>query len=203
MHATPPTRCTAFAGARRIAAGELRHVALKAQQAHNAGERPVLIFDDRSSRRVDVALHGTSADLLRRLADAPARLCEDPAHACEGEAHARKGPGRPKLGVVAREVTLLPRHWQWLAAQPGGASVALRRLVEDARDGHAGSDRRRAAQESAFRFMAAMAGAQAGFDDAARALFAGDAAGFEERIAAWPDDVRDHAAWLAAEALRD
>ncbi len=204
MHATPETRCTAFAGTRRIAAGELRHVALKAQQALSVGEQPVLIFDDRSSQRVDVDLRGSSAELLRRLAERPARLVEEGTHAGNGEAGAhRKGPGRPKLGVVAREVTLLPRHWQWLAAQPGGASVALRRLVEDARTTHTTQDRRRAAQESAFRFMAAMAGDEAGFEDAARALFAGDAAGFEERIAAWPDDVRDHAAWLAAAALRE
>lgn len=203
MHATPDTRCTAFAGPRRIAAGELRHVALKAQQALQAGEHPVLVFDDRSSRLVDVDLRGSSADLLKRLADVPARLCEEVAEAGGNDAGAqRKGPGRPKLGVVAREVTLLPRHWQWLAAQPGGASVALRRLVEDARRTHALHDRRRAAQESAYRFMAAMAGDEPGFEEAARALFANDAAGFEERIATWPEDVRDHAALLAAEALR-
>ena len=201
MHATPDTRCTAFAGFRRIASGELRHVALKAQQASNAGEHPVLVFDDRSSHLVEVDLRGTSADLLKRLAEAPAALVEETGDA--GEVPARKGPGRPKLGVVAREVTLLPRHWQWLAAQPGGASVALRRLVEDARKSQAGRDRRRAAQESAYRFMSAMAGNEAGFEDATRALFAGDAATFEERIAVWPEDVRDHAALLAADALRD
>ena len=200
MHATSDTRCTAFAGSRRIASGELRHVALKAQQASNAGEHPVLVFDDRSSHLVEVDLRGTSADLLKRLAEAPAALVEETG---DGEAPARKGPGRPKLGVVAREVTLLPRHWQWLAAQPGGASVALRRLVEDARKSQAGLDRRRAAQESAYRFMSAMAGNEAGFEDATRALFAGDAATFEDRIAAWPEDVRDHAALLAADALRD
>jgi hypothetical protein len=203
MHATPDTRCTAFAGPRRIAAGELRHVALKAQQALQSGENPVLIFEDRSSQQVEVDLRGSSADLLKRLAEVPAQLREEVTLAGDGGAGVqRKGPGRPKLGVVAREVTLLPRHWQWLAAQPGGASVALRRLVEDARRSNAAQDRRRAAQESAYRFMAAMAGDEAGFEDAARALFAGDAAAFEERIAAWPEDVRDHAALLAADALR-
>lgn len=199
MHAAPDTRCTAFAGTRRIASGELRHVALMAQQASQAGEHPVLVFDDRTSRVVDVDLRGTSAELLKRLNDAPTLL---------GDGHGevagpvRRGPGRPKLGVVAREVTLLPRHWQWLAAQPGGASVALRRLVEDARKANAGQDRRRAAQESAYRFMSAMAGDLPGFEEATRALFAGDAHAFEDHVAAWPDDVRDHATWLAAEALR-
>ena len=109
--------------------------------------------------------------------------------------------GRPRLGVKAREVTLLPRHWDWLAAQPGGASVALRRLVEDARRVSASGDRRRAAQEAAYRFMQAMAGDQPGYEDATRALFAGDVARFEERTAAWPEDVREHASLLAADAF--
>jgi hypothetical protein len=103
--------------------------------------------------------------------------------------------------VVAREVTLLPHHWEWLAAQPGGASVALRRLAEDARTVSAGADRRRAAQETAFRFMQALAGDAPGFEAAARALFAGDIGRFEEASATWPEDVREHAALLAADAF--
>jgi hypothetical protein len=103
--------------------------------------------------------------------------------------------------VVAREITLLPRHWDWLAAQPGGASVALRRLVEDARKVSAGEDRRRAAQEATYRFMQAMAGDAPGFEDASRALFAGDVTRFEEQVARWADDVRDHALWLATDAF--
>ncbi len=69
-----------------------------------------------------------------------------------------RGRGRPKLGVVAREVTLLPRHWDWLNAQPGGASVALRKLVEQARRANGDADRARAAREAAYHFMSAMAG---------------------------------------------
>ncbi|MGK4708801.1 DUF2239 family protein, partial [Pseudomonas aeruginosa] len=102
-----------------------------------------------------------------------------------------------KLGVVAREVTLLPRHWEWLAAQPGGASVALRKLVEEARRSQSG--RARQAQERAYHFMNAMAGDLPGFEEATRALFAGDPEGFAERIAGWPTDVREHAAWLASD----
>lgn len=109
----------------------------------------------------------------------------------------RRGRGRPKLGVVAREVTLLPRHWEWLAAQPGGASVALRKLVEEARRSQSG--RARQAQERAYHFMNAMAGDLPGFEEATRALFAGDREGFAERIAGWPTDVREHAAWLASD----
>lgn len=201
MQAAPDTRCTAFAGQHRIASGELRHVALVAQRASVAANaQPVLIFDDRSSQPIEIDLRGTPADLLKRLADASELGARSPDPAA-AEAAPRKGPGRPRLGVVAREVTLLPRHWQWLATQPGGASVALRKLVEEARRIHAGSDRKREAQESAYRFMSALAGDETGFEEATRALFAGDATAFEEHIAIWPEDVREHVAMLAADAL--
>ena len=199
MDVSADTRCTAFAGPRRIASGALRHVALVAQREAQAGAGAVLVFDDRSGRVIDLDLRGGSADLLRRLSESAVAVRDG----TEAEAPPpRRGPGRPKLGVVAREVTLLPRHWQWLNAQPGGASVALRRLVEEARQANAGRDRRRAAQETAYRFMAAMAGDAPGFEEATRALFAGDAGRFEEHVAGWPEDVREHAALLAAEALR-
>lgn len=189
----PTLRCTAFAGPRRIASGELRHVALKAKQAFDAG-KPVLVFEDASGQPVELPLELPAGELLRRLAEPAAADTE------AGECAPRR-PGRPKLGVVSREVTLLPRHWAWLAAQPGGASVALRKLVEEARRVSADGDRRRAAQEAAYRFMQAMAGNEAGFDEAARALFAGDIGRFEEHSATWPDDVREHAALLAADAF--
>ena len=185
-------RCTAFAGPNRIASGELRHVALKARQAFASG-RTVLVFEDASGRQVDLPLELPEGELLRRLGS--------PAPAAELAPQPARGPGRPKLGVVAREVTLLPRHWDWLAAQPGGASVALRKLVEDARKAAADGDRRRVAQEAAYRFMQAMAGNEAGYEEAARALFAGDIGSFEQHSAAWPDDVREHAALLAADAF--
>ena len=102
-------------------------------------------------------------------------------------------PGRPKLGVTPREVTLLPRHWEWLATQPGGASVALRKLVEQARKSHSQTDRLRCAQERAYRFMSTMAGDFPGFEEASRALFANDPLRLKELIAGWPEDVRDHA----------
>jgi len=189
----PTLRCTAFAGPRRIASGELRHVALKAKQAFDAG-KPVLVFEDASGQPVELPLELPAGELLRRLAEPAAPVME------AGETVSRR-PGRPKLGVVSREVTLLPRHWAWLAAQPGGASVALRKLVEEARRVSADGDRRRGAQEAAYRFMQAMAGNEAGFDEAARALFAGDIGRFEEHSATWPDDVREHAALLAADAF--
>lgn len=189
----PTLRCTAFAGPRRIASGELRHVALKAKQAFDAG-KAVQVFEDASGQPVVLPLELPAGELLRRLAE-PVAVAAEP-----GGSTPRR-PGRPKLGVVSREVTLLPRHWAWLAAQPGGASVALRKLVEGARRVPADGDRRRAAQEAAYRFMQAIAGHEAGFDEAARALFAGDIGRFEEHSATWPDDVREHAALLAADAF--
>ena len=186
-------RCTAFAGYHRIASGELLHVALKAKQAHDADPaRAVRVFDDGSGEVLDLPLALPAAELVRRLSQ--------PELQRPVPAEARRRPGRPRLGVVAREVTLLPHHWEWLAAQPGGASVALRRLVEAAR-ADAGGDRGRAAQETTYRFLQALASGLPGYAEALRALFAGDFGGFEGRIAHWPDDVREHAALLASDAF--
>jgi hypothetical protein len=185
------TSYTAFEGTRRIASGELKKVALKVKRVLDRGERgPVLIFDDRTSELVELDFRGTPAEVARRVPDAEV----------DGTEGAR-GPGRPKLGVVAREVTLLPRHWEWLNRQPGGASVALRKLVEEARRVNAAKDRVRQARESAYRFMVAMAGNEAGFEEALRALFAGRRERFEECIGAWPADVREHARKLAEDGL--
>ncbi|MEO6365067.1 MAG: DUF2239 family protein [Luteimonas sp.] len=201
MEISPQTRCTAFAGHHRIASGELRHVALLTRNAlERSPHLAILVFDDHTGREIELDLRGTVADLMKRL-DAPGAGMDVAAKAPAPAQ--RNGPGRPRLGVVAREVTLLPRHWQWLSAQPGGASVALRKLVEEARRTHAAGDRGRAAQESAYRFMSAIAGDAPGFEDAIRALFAADARRFEEHTAHWPDDVREHAQMLAADAFRE
>ena len=179
--------CTAFAGDRRIASGPLRDVALAVKAAMDRDDgAAILIFDDATSRPVEVDFRGTSEEVLRRLAPVDAEP---------------RRPGRPRLGVVAREVTLLPRHWDWLASQPGGASVALRKLVEDARRLGGGADRVRQSQDAAYRFMAAMAGDRPGFEEAARALFARDKARFEVEIGPWPADLRDHAGKLASAAF--
>jgi hypothetical protein len=186
------TRCTAFEGSRRIASGELRDVALKAKEVLDRGEyAPVLIFDEETAEPVDLDFRGTPADVVSRLQ-------ETAAAPAEADPEAPRRAGRPKLGVVAREVTLLPRHWDWLNGQPGGASVALRKLVEHARRANEGIDRIRRAREAAYRFMSAMAGNEPGFEEAARALFAGNRERFDQQVALWPGDVRDHAKRLAA-----
>lgn len=110
-------------------------------------------------------------------------------------------PGRPKLGVVAREVTLLPHDWEWLNQQPGGASVTLRKLVLKARRASVGADRVRQAQVVCYRFINAIAGHEIGFEEATRALFTGQPERFDANTASWPPDVRDHARRLAAMAF--
>ena len=142
---------------------------------------------------MDVDLRGSVTDVITRLQSTGAGQDASPYR----ESLTPRGRGRPKLGVVAREVTLLPRHWDWLASQPGGASAAVRRLVDAARQTNVDKDRVRVARESAYRFMSAMAGDAPGFEEATRALFANDPARFAEMTDGWPSDVRDHARRLA------
>jgi hypothetical protein len=185
----------AFSGETCIAAGDLACVAVAANKATARPNHPaVLIFDATTSAQVELDLRGSREDVLHRLPASPAVVPAEP--------ETPRGPGRPKLGVVAREVTLLPRHWDWLASQPGGASIALRKLVEHASRANAGKDRIRASQNAAYRFMSVMAGDRVGFEDAARALFAGDDATFNRLASAWPADIRDHLKTLAADALQ-
>lgn len=190
---------TSFEGHRRIASGPLLANVLAIRQAlGEPAAGPVLIFDDITGRSIDVDIRGSEAEVRARLATAEPSMA---AGMLDGEdAHApaaARGRGRPRLGVVPREVTLLPRHWEWLATQPGGASVALRKLVEEARRASGEKDRRRQAQERAYQFMLAMAGDLPGFEEATRALFAHEPAKVRDLLASWPDDVRDHAMRLA------
>jgi hypothetical protein len=185
---------TAFIGPKRLAAGPLAEVAIAVMQAsRRAAAPPIIIFSDATGQPIDLDLRGTERDIIARLPHpaAPSDI------ETEETAAEPRGRGRPKLGVVAREVTLLPRHWEWLGTQPGGASVALRKLVEEARRANGDADRARAARDAAYRFMSAMAGNLAGFEEASRALFADDRRRFVGLIAGWPDDVRDHVVRLA------
>jgi hypothetical protein len=196
MSAPTSISCIAFDGDRCIGTGGLREMAGLAKAALDRGGVPIVMFDATTSHRVEIDLRGSLDDILARL-PAAVEAAEAPTAAVEPP----RGPGRPKLGVVAREVTLLPRHWEWLAQQRGGASVALRRLVDAARRANSDSDRIQQAQESAYRFVAVMAASHADYEEALRALFARDAAKFEQRTATWPADVRDHARRLAAAAF--
>ncbi|WP_341313453.1 DUF2239 family protein [Paraburkholderia sp. IMGN_8] len=191
--------CTAFEGLRRIASGALPDVALAVRALLERGEQaPVLIFDDVTSRAVEFDLRGTPEEILARLATHESGDPSTQAADTTEDDTSPRGRGRPKLGVVAREVTLLPRHWDWLNGQSGGASVALRKLVDAARSASEDKDRKRAVQEAVYRFMTALAGNLPGYEDATRALYADDRSRFEDIVAAWPTDVRDHTLRLAA-----
>lgn len=199
----------AFRNGHRIATGDAASIVRGIfAEGGDRAQGAVLVFDDRTSAPLELDLRGTEREALDRLAD---RVRPDGDAARTGSATtgagqpsaARRGPGRPRLGVVSREVTLLPRHWDWLGRQPGGASAALRRLVEQARSSPSATarDTRRAAQESAYRFISAMLGDQPGFEAATRALFAHDQPGFDAATAPWPADLRDHARHLASLAF--
>jgi hypothetical protein len=180
-----PSHCIAFAGTELLAKGPLEDVIRAAKAALDQGsDRSIAVLDLVSSRPVEINFTGSLEDVLQRVPCAPQRSA-----------------GRPKLGVVPREVTLLPRHWEWLSSQPGGASVALRKLVEHASRDAREADLKREARDSAYRFMHELAGDEAGFEEASRALFAGDAARFGELVAPWPAGVRNHLLELAGPAF--
>jgi hypothetical protein len=185
-----PSSCTAFAGHARIGSGPLAEVALAAKAAIDRGDQaPLLVFDDATSRPIEIDFRGTPNEVLERLSKRFAQ-------ASPAEAESPRKAGRPKLGVVGREVTLLPRHWEWLAEQPGGASVALRKLIDAERKSSNFKELSRRSQEVTYRFMNAIAGNFPHFEEALRALFAGDRDAFVRLTEDWPADVRDHARWL-------
>ena len=203
------TTYTAFAGERRIGTGSIQTVALLAWAKLEAEPgTTILFFDDETGRELDLDLRGSEAEVLARLAvqfpqtdeSENATSAESTAEST-AQAGSERTRGRPKLGVIAREVTLLPRHWDWLNGQPGSASVALRKLVDAARHANAGRDERQRSQKAAFVFMSAMAGDRPHFEEASRALFAGERGRFEQCIDAWPADIREHARHLARPAF--
>ncbi len=186
-----PRRCVVFAGGRCIARGEVARVEARVRALLALGDKgTVLAFDALTSEPVELDL---------REGAARSRVPRVEARGIETEEV--RGPGRPRLGVVAREVTLLPRHWAWLFEQTGGASVVLRRLVEAAMKRPDPEARLRRIQESAYRFMSALAGNERGFEEATRALFAGRRDRFEQETRSWPEDVRAHARRLARGAF--
>lgn len=176
----------AFEHHRLLASGEPAGVVTAVQQ--RLVEQPealLLVLDATTSERIELDWRTPTAQLLAQLPAAPAT--DEPDEAPSSDAP--RGPGRPKLGVTAREVTLLPRHWDWLARQPGGASVALRKLVQSAmREGGSAESRRRAT-EAAYRFMSTVGGDLPQYEELSRALFAGDLVRAEALAADWPADV--------------
>lgn len=192
--------CIAFVDRECAARGNLAEVAREAKSALDNDRRAVaVILDAATSMPIELDFRGTLDDVLARLDLNPENTSKELA----GSPEHRASPGRPKLGVVAREVTLLPRHWDWLNEQPGGASVTLRKLVDQARRSTGEEARLRRARESCYRFMTMLAGDEPGYEEALRALFAGNGGRFESCTDGWPPDVRDHARRLAAETFVD
>lgn len=172
-------RYTLFSNARRLANGDLQTVAKAAHAAFPLEGAANFVFSDLTGRVVDLDLRGSLAEVIARYA---------PTETLSSKAVR----GRPKLGVVAREVTLLPRHWEWLTAQQGGASAALRRLVDQARRDSVDSGRRREAQEATHRVMTALAGNLPHYEDALRAFYAGEEERFKALTSPWPADIADY-----------
>lgn len=190
MPTDSPRSAIAFQGQTSVAEGPVGEVAVRILHLlESSPERPVQVFDRATAEPIDLDLRGDPAEVAQRYAVVP------------GEPAPQRGAGRPRLGVVAREVTLLPRHWDWLAVQPGGASAALRRLIDEARKSGAPAEAKRRSQEAAYRLMTALAGNEPGYEEAVRALFAGSEEAFDRHTAGWPPDVRRHARRLAAEAF--
>ena len=198
MSPHPALHITAFIGDQRVATGDPAEVVRAAKaELDRSVETLVRLFDDRSGRRLDLDFAGDAAEVADRVEWLRAALVR----LNEAEGPSPRGRGRPKLGVVAKEVTLLPRHWAWLASQRGGASATLRRLVDEARKSSESADRVRNSQDAAYRFMYDSAGDAPGFQEAIRSVYRGDPAGFETATEGWPADVRDYARHLAADAL--
>lgn len=183
---------TAFDAERRIAVGPLSDVAIDVERYRvRTPQARIVVFDDRTGECLALDAAGPGAGYAAMLVE------PEPSSESETGGHEPRKPGRPRLGVVAREVTLLPRHWEWLAAQEGGASSALRRLVDAAHQAEIVRERRRRAHEAAYRYMTAVGQDYPGYEDALHVLHTGDPAQFEAHLAGWPEDMREYARRLA------
>ncbi|MCL5279924.1 MAG: DUF2239 family protein [Planctomycetes bacterium] len=178
----PTKKYTAFVGERLVASGSLEELLPKLKATFDCDRSTLfLIFDDETGAQVDLDLRGTVAEVLARCSPNPPQT----------------GPGRPRLGVISREITLLPRHWEWLGRQPNGASATIRRLIDEARKREPAKMRRQEAMQATERFLFAMAGNYPGYEEVSRALFQGDSRRFAELVAPWPKDVRNYALRLS------
>ena len=199
MHKLNQVHWTAFEGYRLLAAGEPSTVAIAVKRRLAEGpDAPLLVFERETGQQVDVDLRGSVEDVERWVARVVDHV---PTPLPVEQEDTRRGPGRRRLGVVSREVTLLPRHWEWLATQPGGASATLRRLVDEARVQFAERDRTRISRERSYRFMSSIGGNLPNFEEATRALFANDRVRFQSQIGDWPPAIREFLVQLADESF--
>lgn len=188
---------TAFAGSQLLATGDIEAVVLQTKRCIDKGEtRTILVFDDSTGKQIDFNFQGTPEQVSAQLAAHPAVVSN------LDQKKSPSGPGRPRLGVVCREISLLPRHWAWLEEQPNGISAALRRLVDDARKKEPNRERARRAREAAGRFMWSMAGDLPGFEEASRALDTHQIDRFAQITRLWPPDIREHLSLMVERSRR-
>ncbi len=190
---TSPTTCTVFLGVKKMAQGSIEEVIPWLKQTYaDEALTTFLLFDDATGKTFDVDFRGTIDEVL-------ARFFEKSGISPSSEAIplSTKRVGRPKLGVVSGEVTLLPRHWEWLKRQPGGASVTLRKLVEEARRTDTQHNQVRVAQEATYHVMTTLAGDFPNYEEALRSLYAKDDVRFNQLLASFEPDVRDYIKALA------
>ncbi len=183
---TEPKTYVVFDGTNLIARGRLTEIVRHGKALFDrGGVARIALYDDATGHPVDIDFTGTEAEVQAKLTAHPVVGTAQP-----GPAEKRK-PGRPRLGVVSREISLLPRHWRWLSTQRGGASATLRRLVDTERKNGAGEDQVRRTIDSAYQFMLDIAGDLPDFEEASRSLFARDFAAFTNFIAPWPPGIQE------------
>jgi len=190
-----------FVGDKLFFEGALPDAAVAVYGLSAARQQKAVIFQSDTGAELDLDLRGTAAEVAKRYPQATDPSAEEGSADSAPEAPKTRGRGRPKLGVVGREVTLLPRHWQWLDTQRGGASAALRRLVDETRKANSGEDAARAAQGRTQRLLTTLAGNEPGFEEALRALYARDAKGFASHTKALSADVLRIAELWASDAF--
>lgn len=178
-----------FQGTRLIARGNMLETALAVYNAYkDKTSAPVVALDSVTSELAEPDLRGGEDGIRAR-------------YGVEADLHETKTRGRPKLGVTAREVTLLPRHWEWLESNHSGASAKLRELVETAMRASAGKDRQSHAVESLERFTNALAGDLPNAEEVSRAFYKGRMKDVIKLTADWPSDLLEHYIKLVERAL--
>ena len=180
---------TAFEDHKILSQGFLEDVVLKVKKRlEKSPESQIVIYSDATGKSMDFNFQGSEKEVLKRL-----EVYTTP----ENTTEASSGPGRPKLGVISREVSLLPKHWEWLATQSGGASNTLRKLVEENMKKTSGVLTVKTAQERTYKFMSVEAGDLENYEEALRALYRKDKERFTSEIKTWPRDVQKHILELA------
>lgn len=194
MRVQPDSTYIAFHGTRRVSQGAPLEVAGEAKDyLIENPEASLLIFDAVTSTPAEFDFQGSPRDVIQRLKSEFAQVSDS--------ATKPAGPGRPRLGVTSKEISLLPRQWEWLAEQPGGASATLRKLVDEARKRGEGRDVARRAQDATYKFMNAVAGDLPHYEESLRALYAKNASLFTTLVRTWPADVARHVLQLSEHAF--